>query len=125
MRGILFSWLIVAGLFAAGCSDPEVTSFSEVNQMPGKAWEQVDPALSLQMLNSKDKSYIVFQSEQAVAANYEIKDNMVIIKLEETASTQDTGADTHVYELKTGAKQDMIEVRVNGEQRPFDNVTGF
>ncbi|SEJ76070.1 hypothetical protein SAMN04488127_2733 [Bhargavaea ginsengi] len=125
MRGILFSWLIVAGLIAAGCSDPEVTSFSEVNQLPGKAWEQVDPALSLQMLNSKDKSYIVFQSEQAVEADYEIKDNMVIIKLEETVSTQGAGTDTHVYELTTDAKQDTIEVRVNGEQRPFDSVTGF
>ncbi|WP_424237685.1 hypothetical protein [Bhargavaea ginsengi] len=124
MRRFIVGAIIVTGLLA-GCSDPEVTSFSEVNQMPGKAWEQVDPALSLQMLNSKDKSYIVFQSEQAVAADYEIKDNRVIIKLEETARAQDTGADTHVYELKTDAKQDTIEVRVNGEQRPFDSVTGF
>ncbi|EMR05034.1 hypothetical protein C772_03037 [Bhargavaea cecembensis DSE10] len=124
MRRFIVSAIIAAGLLS-GCSDPEVTSFSEVNQIPGYAWEQVDPGLSLQLLSSEDQSYIVFQSEHAVAADYEIKDNRVIIKLDESGGTEDGVAETHVYELKTDAKQDTIVVMVNGEERPFDNVTGF
>ncbi|MGM9920428.1 MAG: hypothetical protein ACI33O_04225 [Bhargavaea sp.] len=123
MRRFIVGALIAAGLLSA-CSDPEVTSFSELNQMPGDVWEQVDPDLTLQLLSSKTKSYIVFQSEQAVAADYEIEDKTVIIRLEESGETKDV-VDTHVYELKTDAKQDTIEVRVNGKQKPFDNVTGF
>jgi hypothetical protein len=124
VRRKVYGWVIAASLLAAGCSDPEVTSFTEVNQMPGNVWEHVDSGLPLQLLSSEDQSYIVFQSEQTVTADYEIKDKTVIVRLEETGETQDV-VETHVYELTTDPKQDTIEVRVNGEQRPFDQVTGF
>lgn len=124
MRILLVALLVVAGFFAAGCSDPEVTSFNEVNQVPGDVWEHVRPKLPLQLLSSGDHSYIVFQSERAVTADYEIKDNRVIIKLDESGSKQEV-TETHIYKLRTDAKRDKIDVRVNGEQRPFDQVTGF
>ncbi|KZE37012.1 hypothetical protein AV656_10530 [Bhargavaea cecembensis] len=116
--------MIAAALVSSACSDPEVTSFTEVNQVPGDVWELVKPDQALQLLSSKDQSYIVFESEQAVAADYEIKDNTVIIQLDESGETQEV-PETHVYELQTDAKRDTIEVRVNGKQRAFDNVTGF
>ncbi|WP_156484851.1 hypothetical protein [Bhargavaea cecembensis] len=124
MKRILHGWLIAAALVSSACSDPEVTSFTEVNQVPGDVWELVKPDQALQLLSSKDQSYIVFESEQAVAADYEIKDNTVIIQLDESGETQEV-PETHVYELQTDAKRDTIEVRVNGKQRAFDNVTGF
>ena len=123
MRRFIVGAIIAAGLLS-GCSDPEVTSFSEVTQITGDVWKHVDPALHLQLLSSEDQTYIVFQSEQAVTADYEIKDNLVIIKLDESGSKQEV-TETHVYQLKTNAKQDTIDVRVNGEQRPFDQVSVF
>lgn len=124
MKRILYGWVIAAGLMWA-CSHPEVMSFGEVTQIPGDVWEHVDPGLHLQLLSSEDQAYIVFQSEKEVTADYEIKDNTVIIKFEETGGTQGEISETHIYELKTDAKRDTISVLVNGEPRPFDNVTGF
>jgi len=123
VKRILYGWVIAASLLSA-CSDPEVTSFSEVTQITGDVWEHVDPALHLQLLSSDDQTYIVFQSERAVTADYEIIDNRVIIKLDESGNKQEV-TETHVYKLRTNAKQDTIDVRVNGKQRPFDQVAGF
>ena len=85
--------------------------------------DNVDFNLRLQSITDGGKgSYIVFHSSGDVEADLETQGDTVTIKLNVT-NLQNRAVKQNTFYLMTDPKHDVIDVQVNGESIPFDNVT--
>lgn len=102
------------------CSSTKL-SFSEIENVPDYVAEVINPENRLQSINDGKGSYIVFHSSGDVEANLETKGDTIIIKFDEANLQGD--AKPHTFYLTTSPEYDVLDVWVNGESIPFDNVT--
>lgn len=118
--------MLVTILLLAACNSPEL-SIQEVERIPSKVQERINTDYTLQLINDSDKgdAYIIFQSEGEVTAELELNENKLDIKLEKT-DQDNRSLKQFVYKITRGdAGYDMINVLLNGQETPLDNVTGF
>lgn len=123
MKKILF--LLFFTLFLAAC-DKSTLSLSEVTNVPVDIQDKMEVDYRLQLINDgKDlyTSYIVYRTAEKVTTDLEMQGDTVKIKLDET-NLQDGAAEPHVYKLTLDPEHGVIEVLVNGQSTPFDNITG-
>ena len=117
---MLFTFILTA------CNSSEL-SITEIQNIPNKVQENINPDYQLQWINNIDKnaSYIIFQSTDNVTADLEVVDNILNIKLDSTGQ-KNNELKMYVYKLNRGdAEFDTINVKVNGQDTPIDSLTGF
>ena len=125
MRKYLFLMLVTILLLVA-CNSPEL-SIQEVESIPSKVQDRINTDYTLQLINDSEKgdAYIIYQSEGAVTAELELKEKRLDIKLENT-DQDNSSLKQFVYKITRGdAEYDTINVLVNGQATPLDNVSGF
>ena len=87
--------------------------------------KKIDSNLELQLINDGEKgSYIIFQSSGDIETDVETHGDTVTIKFT-VPNPQDDVVKQNTYFLTTDPEHDVIDVLVNGELMPFDNVTGL
>ena len=122
MRKILILFLFAVLLSACNSS---TLSFSEIEHVPKKVNESIDPKFELQLINNgSNGSYIIFNSSGEIESAVEAKEETVTIHLDVT-EIQGNNVITHVYYLTTEPDQDVLTVLVNEETKPFTNVSGL
>lgn len=99
------------------------TSFSEIKKTPQKLEAYIDPDLTLQLINDGEKgAYIVFNSIKVVKADISKENDAVVISFDEIEPEKED-KERNLYYLKTDINHDKIQVLVNGEERPFDEIS--
>ncbi|MEK5184817.1 peptidylprolyl isomerase [Solibacillus sp. FSL W7-1324] len=125
----LISLLFITTILLAACNSSEL-SITEVQKIPPKVQESIDfmdTDDTLQLVNDSksDVKYIVFQSAGTVTAELEERENILDIKLD-TENETNSELKQHVYKVTRGdAQYDSINVKINGQDTPIDNSTGF
>ncbi|WP_339164281.1 peptidylprolyl isomerase [Siminovitchia sp. FSL W7-1587] len=111
-------------LILSACNSSAL-SFSEIENVPNHVQDRIDSNLKLQLINDGEKgSYIIFHSSGDVETDLETQGDKVTLKLNETNLAEDA-VKQHTFYLTTDPEHDVIEVLVNGESIPFDNVTSL
>ena len=111
-------------MILAACNSSEV-SISEIQSIPNKVQDVINDDYTLQLINDgKKNAYIIFQSSGTVTAELEVIENILNIKLD-SANEENNELKQYVYKLTWDKKHNTIEVLVNGQSTPFDNVTGL
>ncbi|WOV83794.1 hypothetical protein PGH26_13060 [Sporosarcina jeotgali] len=113
---LIFSAFALLSLSA--CAQKKL-SFEEVDTVPKKVREAINPDDQLQMINKNGKvSYFVFQSQEDVDASLESVDKTTLIKLDEKDAS-DNELKQYIYTLTTDDSVDTIDIKVNGESTPY------
>lgn len=121
MKRIYISILFII-LVLTGCDSPP-EGLSEVKNVPDNIQEIVDPDLTLQIIADDDKGYyIIFYSSGEVAADTEIQDDTLLIKLTES-NLKEGNLKQYTYYLSSNPSYDTIDVFVNEYSTAFDNIT--
>lgn len=121
MKKILL--ILLLGISILTACNPSTLSFSEIENVPKNVQDKVDPNLKLQSITDAGKGYyIVFHSSGDVEADLETQGDTKTIKFNVT-ERQNGVVKQNTYYLTTEREHDAIDVQVNGESIPFDNVT--
>ncbi|WP_338657410.1 hypothetical protein V6B14_23355 (plasmid) [Sporosarcina psychrophila] len=114
----LIMFFALAILSLSACAQKKL-SFEEVDTVPQKVKETINPDDQLQMINKNGKvSYIVFQSQKDVKASLESVDKTALIKLDEVDAS-DNKLKQYIYTLTTDESVDTIDIKVNGKSTPY------
>lgn len=118
----IFVLVIMLMVLLSACNSPTF-SFTEVKNVPNTIQNNINPDFKLESFNEGEKgSYIVFHSSGDVKAVAESIGHIATIKFT-VSNLKDEDVKQHVYYLTTGPEHDSIEVLVNGESTPIDNMT--
>lgn len=119
----IFVLVFLVILILSACNSSKL-SFSEIENVPDNVQGKVDSNLKLQSINDGGGKgyYIVFHSSGDVETDLETQGDTVTIKFNET-NLQDDVVKQNTFYLTTDPEHDVIDVLVNGESMPFDNVT--
>lgn len=110
-------------LILVACNSSEL-SISEIQNVPNKVQDKINSDHTLQLINDDENTYyIIFHSKGMVTTKLETKDDILIVKLDST-NKDNNELKQFVYKLTRDAEHKTIEVLVNGQSIPFDNVTG-
>src|SRR4051812_42059951 len=103
--------ILVLSILSA-CTQQKL-SFNEVDKVPKKVTEVIDPDVGLQVINRSGKIYyIIFQSQGGVEASLETVDTTALVKLEEVDSKDDE-VRQYIYTLTIDQYHDTIDIKVN------------
>ncbi len=121
MKKLLMLTVLCTTLSACNVNDSKL-SFSELKIVPNAIQSKINPANTLQLINTKDKvAYVVYRSKKTVATDFEAHGDTLKIKLNESKTHKKTKQ--HVYKLTLDPEHKIIDVYVNGKSTAFDNVT--
>ena len=121
LKNILLLVTLVISILTA-CNSSTL-SFSEIENVPNNVQDKVDSNFKLQSITDGEKGYyIVFHSSGDVETDLKTQGNTVTIKFNVT-NLQNGAVKQNTYYLTTDPEHDVIDVQVNGESIPFDNVT--
>lgn len=113
-------FLVISILTACNSS---TLSFSEIENVPNDVQDKVDSNLRLQSITDGGKGYyIVFHSSGEVESDLETQGDTLIIKFNVT-NLEDGVVKQNTFYLTTDPEHEAIDVHVNGESIPFDNMT--
>lgn len=118
--------MFVSAIILVACNSSEL-SITEVQKIPPKVQESIDTDYTLQLVNDSkgDVKYIVFQSSEIVTAELEVLENLLDVKLD-TEKEENSELKKYVYKITRGdAQYDTINVKINGQDTPIGNSTGF
>ena len=117
--------LIFFVLILASCNSSEL-SISEIQNVPNVVQDKVNSDYPLQLINDDENmAYIIFHTKGTVTAELETQNNTLIVKLDNTDKDHNE-LKQFVYKLTWDTTEhDTIDVLVNGQSTPFDNVTGL
>ncbi len=112
----MFSALVILPLSA--CAQKKL-SFDEVDAVPQKVTEAINPDDQLQVINKNSKVYyIVFRSQEDVKSSLESVNTTALIKLDEV-DVSDNELKQYVYTLTMDQSHDTIDIKVNGESSSY------
>ncbi|WP_329470584.1 hypothetical protein [Exiguobacterium sp. 9-2] len=121
MKKLLMLTILCTTLSACNANDSKL-SFSELKIVPNALQSKINPATTLQMINTKDDiAYIIYRTKKAVASDLEAQGDTLKIKLNESKTHKKTKQ--HVYKLTLDPEHEIIDVYVNGKSTAFDNIT--
>lgn len=117
----LFIFVFLVSSILSACNSSTL-SFSEIENVPDHVQDKVDPSLTLQSItNEAEGKYIIFHSSGNVKSDLDIQGDTVTIQFNVT--NQGDVVKQHTYYFTSDPKHDVLDVTVNGESIPFDNVT--
>lgn len=123
MKKLLYPLLFFV-LILVGCNSSEL-SISEIQNVPNNVQDKVNSDYTLQLINDgENTAYIIFYSKGIVTTNLETKDDTLIVKYDST-NKDNNELKQFVYKLTWDNEHNTIEVLVNGQSTPFDNVTSL
>ena len=118
--------MFVSAIILAACNSSEL-SITEVQKTPPKVQERIDNNYTLQLVNDSKSGvkYIVFQSAGTVTAELEERENILDVKLD-TEYEENSELKQYIYKITRGdAQYDSINIKINGQDTPIDNSSGF
>jgi len=122
MKKLLLMLTVLCTTLSACNADDSKLSFSELKIVPNALQSKINPATTLQMINTKDDiAYIIYRTKKAVASDLEAQGDTLKIKLNESKTYKKTKQ--HVYKLTLDPEHEIIDVYVNGKSTAFDNIT--
>lgn len=109
-------------LFLSACQQESTLSISEVEFVPDHIQEAVQSDERIQFVQEEAYAYyIAFRAAGSVEAGLETEDDTLFIQFEETESA--SGAEQqYVYFLTTEPEHEVLDVQVNGESVPIDQI---
>lgn len=121
--------LLLLIMFMLGGCTSSTLSFSKIELVPNNIQNVIDSddesEHTLQLINEGESiSYLVLHANGEVATHLVEEGNTLKITLDETNPENDD-VQQHVYKITKDRKHKKIEVYVNGQPTPFDNVTGI
>ena len=117
----LFVFVFLVSSILSACNSSTL-SFSEIENVPDHVQDKVDSSLTLQSItNDAEGKYIIFHSSGNVKSDLDIQGDTVTIQFNVT--NQGDVVKQHTYYFTSDPKHDVLDVTVNGESIPFDNVT--
>ncbi|MCP3765019.1 peptidylprolyl isomerase [Domibacillus sp. A3M-37] len=126
MKRILFCFSLLTLSILAACNGSTL-SFSEIANVPDDVQDKIESNYTLQLIGGGEDiytSYIVYRTAGKVTTDLEVQGDTVKVKLDET-NLQDDVSKPHVYKLTVDPEHEVIEVLINGQLTPFDNLTDF
>ncbi|WP_313491575.1 hypothetical protein [Exiguobacterium sp.] len=121
MKKLILLTVLCTTLSACNANDSKL-SFSELKIVPNALQSKINPATTLQMINTKDDiAYVIYRTKKAVASDLEAQGDTLKIKLNESKTHKKTKQ--HVYKLTLDPEHEIIDVYVNGKSTAFDNIT--
>ncbi|TCI20832.1 hypothetical protein [Exiguobacterium sp. SL-9] len=115
-------------LVLSACAKP-IASIDEVDSIPIEIQNNLNKEARLQLFtNNQGDQYILFGSNARVNREVNEKNNHVIVSFKETEADgqQDDVYRVHAYKLNVNQSEDTtLDIYVNGELTPIDNVTSF
>jgi len=121
LKKLLVVVVLAFSIFSACHST--TSSFREVEDVPNHVQDKIDRTYKLQSINNSGKGYyIVFHSSGDVEVEVETQGESVTIRINE-ANLHNESVKQYTYYLTTDQEHDVLNVLVNGESMPFDNVT--
>ncbi len=121
MKKLILLTVLCITLSACNADDSKL-SFSELKIVPNALQSKINPATTLQMINTKDDiAYIIYRTKKAVASDLEAQGDTLKIKLNESKTHKKTKQ--YVYQLTLDPEHEIIDVYVNGKSTAFDNIT--
>ena len=122
MKKLLLMLTVLCTTLSACNANDSKLSFSELKIVPNALQSKINPATTLQMINTKDDiAYIIYRTKKAVASDLEAQGDTLKIKLNESKTYKKTKQ--HVYKLTLDPEHEIIDVYVNGKSTAFDNIT--
>ena len=118
--------MVFVTMILAACNSSEL-SITEIQSIPIEVQDRINTDYTLQLINDSEKgeAYIIFQSSGTVAAQVEVRENILDIKLD-SANQENNELKQYVYKITRGdSEYDTVNVIVNGQVTYFDNSTGF
>lgn len=110
-------------LFVLSACNSSTMSIKEIENVPKDLQEYVNSSLRLQSINDGEKGYyIIFHSNGEIEADLETQGDKLNIIFNVT-NLKDEVIKQNTYYVTTGPEHEMIDVLVNGESIPFDNMT--
>lgn len=124
MRKIVL--ILFASILLTACNSNNSTlSIRELDNVPDDVQGVIDSENTLQLINEgENTAYVVYQSKGKVITDLEEQGDTLKIKLNVTKEDDDPIVQ-HVYKLTLEDKHTAIDVLINAESTPFDNVTGI
>ncbi|MEI3614695.1 peptidylprolyl isomerase [Pseudogracilibacillus sp. SO30301A] len=123
MKKVYVSMFLFVSILSACHSS--ILSFSKIENVPSNVQNIVNSNLRLQLINDGDKgSYIIFQSSGEVEADLETQGDTITIKFN-VLNPQNDVLMQNTYYLTKDKEHDVIDVLMNGESIPFDEVTNL
>lgn len=120
----LFYSIFFFTLILTACNSSEI-SISEIQNIPNNVQDKINSNYTLQLINDgENMAYTIFHSKGTVTTDLETKDDTLIVKLDSTNKDNDE-LKQYVYKLTLDPEHNTIEVLVNGQSTPFDNITGL
>ena len=120
----LFYPLLFFVFILAACNSSTL-NISEIQNVPNNVQDKVNSDETLQLINDgENTAYIIFHSKGMVTTDLETKDDTLIVKLD-SSNKDPNELKQFVYKLTWDKGHNTIEVLVNGQSTPFDNVTGL
>ncbi|MET3574475.1 hypothetical protein ACFFIY_13395 [Bhargavaea ullalensis] len=109
-------------VWLTGCG-MQVASIEELEKMPKKVEEYMDPNELLQVIQvgDSDSYYLVLRSDRAVDSAIEMKNSKANVKLNETGSAGSSSG-WHVFKVKRSGGEDTVEYFLNGQSVPISMV---
>lgn len=121
LKKIVVLGILVLSILSA-CNSSTM-SIKEIENVPKDLQEYVNSSLRLQSINDGGKGYyIIFHSNGEIEADLETQGDKLNIMFNVT-NLKDEVIKQNTYYVTTGPEHEMIDVLVNGESIPFDNMT--
>ncbi len=121
LKKIVVLGIMVLSILSA-CNSSTM-SIKKIENVPKDLQEYVNSSLRLQSINDGEKGYyIIFHSIGEVEADLETQGDKLNIMFNET-NLKDEVIKQNTYYVTTAPEHEMIDVLVNGESIPFDNMT--
>lgn len=123
-KNLLILTFILLLLAACQNETSSVSSLFEINNSE-EIEERLNSEYALELLNEDENTaYIAYKSSGDVTSTLKQEKETLLIHFDVENSENDT-LQQRVYELTTDPEIEAIEVFIDGELTPFDNVTSF
>lgn len=112
--------LILLGLMVLTACGPQEASIKELDKVPRKVEEHLDPNELLQVIQTSNKKsyFLVLRSDREVDAAIEVKNSKTNVKLNETGNAGSSNG-WHVFKVKRSGREDTVEYFLNGQSTPI------
>lgn len=115
--------IVILILFIVTACNTSTLSISEIEHVPEEVQDKINSEYTLQLIHEgEDASYIVYQSSGTVTVDLETVGNTLSVKLDETDNQNEKQM---VFKLTLDPEHEVIDVLINGESTPFDDVTSI
>lgn len=104
-----------------GCQSDTALSIKELERVDPEVEQIIRIEEGVRLVYAKERAYLVFYSADDVSVDLEEDGDTIIVHLD-VEETDGQEMKRHVYAVSMEPEHDTVEVHMNGELGPFDDV---